>query len=115
MALLDKAQIVQADDLAHEDVEVPEWGGTVRVRTLTGAERDAFEAESFGEGGKQLANVRARLVARCLIGEDGERLFDDQTIDALGAKSARALDRVFAVASRLNGLTEADIEDLEKN
>ena len=40
MSLLSAAEILAADDLPTEDVEVSEWNGTVRVRALTGAERD---------------------------------------------------------------------------
>ena len=32
--------ITAAQDPAHEDVHVPEWGGWVRVKALSGAERD---------------------------------------------------------------------------
>ena len=41
MAYLDKAAILTADDLGRREVAVPEWGGTVLIRGLTGAERDA--------------------------------------------------------------------------
>jgi len=43
MGLLTRDAILEAQDLQHEEVYIPEWGGSVRVRTLTGAERDAFE------------------------------------------------------------------------
>lgn len=63
----------------------------------------------------KLANVRARLVAMCLVGEDGRRLFEDGDIESLGSKGAAALDRVFAVARRLSGLSNRDLEELVKN
>ena len=44
MTLLSKTAILTANDLQTEDVEVPEWGGAVRVRSFTGRERDAFES-----------------------------------------------------------------------
>lgn len=44
MPLLSKTDILCANDLQTEDVEVSEWGGAVRVRSFTGRERDAFEA-----------------------------------------------------------------------
>ena len=44
MSLLSKTAILTANDLQTEDVEVPEWGGAVRVRSFTGRERDAFES-----------------------------------------------------------------------
>ena len=43
-ALLTKEQMLAADDIKSERVEVPEWGGDVMVRGLTGTQRDAWEA-----------------------------------------------------------------------
>lgn len=117
--LLSKQQILSADDLPFEDVNVPEWGGTVRVRVMTGLERDAWEADIFqqkdGKGEFNQKNFRASLVARCISDESGEVLFNDGEILALGRKSSRALDRVFKVASRLNAISKHEQEELEKN
>jgi len=119
MGLLSREQILQAEDLVYEDVEVPEWGGTVRVRGLTGAERDQFEASIVSLNGRQskvdTRNVRAKLAALTIIDEDGKRLFTDQDVRQLGLKSAAALDRVFDVAQRLSGLSDQDIEELAEN
>ena len=119
MGLLSRDQILGAEDLGHEDVAVPEWGGTVRVGMLTGAERDAFEQEIVVRQGKKtvldLNNVRARLVARCVVDGEGQRVFGESDVKALGRKSAVALNRVFEVAQRLNGLTEQDMEELAGN
>ena len=119
MTLLTKAGILAANDLKTEDVDVPEWGGAVRVRSFTGRERDAFEAAMVRGDGKErkvdLTNMRARLVGLTVIDEAGQRLFTDEEVDLLGAKSGAALDRVFAVAQKLNGLSGADVEELTKN
>ena len=119
MSLLSKTAILAAQDLQTEDVEVPEWGGAVRVRSFTGRERDAFEASMVRGDGKDrkvdLTNMRARLVGLTVIDETGQRLFTDDEVDLLGAKSGAALDRVFAVAQKLNGLSGADVEELSKN
>ena len=116
--LLTKAEILGADDLKHEDVPVPEWGGSVRVRTMTGSERDQFEAYCVSAG-KQgvggLDNVRATVLSLVLVDEQGNRLFSKRDVDALGRKSVAALDRVFAVAQRINRLSDRDIEELEEN
>ena len=116
--ILTKEAILAADDLPRERVTVPEWGGDVFVRTMTGTERDAFEASLIGTGsGKdgRLENVRARLVSLALCSESGERLFDDAEIVALGKKSARALDRVFGVAQRLNGIGTDQVDIAKKD
>jgi hypothetical protein len=116
---INKQAILDAQDLKTEPVDVPEWGGTVYVRTMTGAERDLFESTLMkGEGKNRKvdsANIRARLSCLCLVDESGERLFSDDEAERLGKKSADVLDRVFSVAQRLNGLSEKDVEELAKN
>ena len=91
----------------------------MRVRSFTGRERDAFEASMVRGDGRDrkvdLTNMRARLVGLTVIDETGQRLFTDDEVDLLGAKSGAALDRVFAVAQKLNGLSGADVEELSKN
>ena len=52
MAYLTRDEILQAQDIQFEDVKVPEWNGTVRVRGLTGVERDALEASLIEGKGK---------------------------------------------------------------
>jgi hypothetical protein len=116
MATLTKEQILKASDLKSETIEVPEWGGSVNIRTLTGAERDAFEQTMVIKKGKtNLVNIRARLCAVTIVDDAGNLVFDDKDIEDLGKKSGAALDRVFAVAQRLNGFGDKDIEDLGKN
>ena len=116
---LGRDSILNAPDLTTEDVEVPEWGGWVRVRALSGKERDIFEASVTGTHKKNkrmnLDNVRARLVQMTIVGEDGQPLFKRSDIEALGKKSAAALDRVFEVATRLSGISEADVDELTEN
>jgi hypothetical protein len=115
--LLSREQIIGADDRKTEDVAVPEWGGSVRVRALSGAERDAYEAGIVtlrGDGSKtvNLKNLRGRLVSLACVDEDGNRLFTDEDAIGLGDKSASALERVFDVARKLSGLSDDDVEEL---
>jgi hypothetical protein len=113
--LLNKSAILSADDLKHEDVDVPSWGGTVRVRELTGQERDEFRAAIASDEGVPLGKFSAALLAACCIGEDGARLFSMDDIAVLAAKNASALDAPAAAAMRLNGLGGNSIEDAVKN
>jgi hypothetical protein len=116
---LTREAILKAEDLQGELVEVPEWGGSVFVRCMTGTERDLFESEAYTVKGKSVEitreNFRARLLVRVLVNDVGARLFSDKDIVTLGAKSAKSLDRLFTVAMRVNGLSREDVEDLTKN
>jgi hypothetical protein len=124
MSLLTRDQIFAAPDRKTEVVSVPEWGGEVMVRSLGGDERDAWElgeldarnrAEKSGAAADR-RGLRARLCALCICDEKLEALFSSaDDVERLGAKSAAALDRVFAVAQRLNGLSKEDVRELEGN
>ena len=119
MTLLSKSQIFEVDDRKYEDVEVPEWGGTVRIRGLSGTERDAYEASIDkvvnGKPVRDMRNFRARLVALAAINEDGSPLFDQNEVAALAKRSSVALSRLFDVACSLSGITDDDVKDLEGN
>jgi len=115
MARLSRDWILQAEDLHREEVHVPEWGGSVMIGTMTGAQRDAWE-QSLAAGGKvNITNVRARLVSYCAIDEHGNRMFTDADAELLGGKSAPALERCARVAMRLNALTETALEEARGN
>lgn len=119
MALLSRDAILAADDREYEVVPCPEWGGEVRLRSLTGSERDAYEQSLVQTRGKSremnLRNARAKLVALCAVDENGNRLFTDADVNALGKKNAKPLDRLFDAARRLAGLSEDDVDRLTED
>ena len=118
MTLLTKEQIFKADDVETRDVEVPEWGGTVRVSMMTGSARDSYEAglyQSRKGDQENFENLRARYLSYCVVNDDGKLMFTAKDLIKLGTKSAFALDRVFSVASELNGTSEDGMEEVAKN
>lgn len=116
MALLTKSAILKAQDFKTTDVDVPEWGGTVRLRTMSGTERDEFEQLCMqASKNNSFAGMRARLVSLTAVDETGERLFNDKEVEALGNKSSKALQRLFDSAQKLNGITDDEVEELEGN
>jgi hypothetical protein len=57
----------------------PEWGGEVIIKTMSGAERSSYDAgnrrlqdDSYVV---DLENLPAKMLSRCLVGDDGEPLF----------------------------------------
>lgn len=120
MGLVLTAQdILDANDVRTERIEVPEWGGDVIVRNLTGTERDSYEASMQVQRGNRYepnpVGARARLVVRACIDEDGKRLFADNQADALSAKNADVLDRLWDRIAELSGITQKASADAEGN
>lgn len=115
--LLSREEIFKVNDIRTETVEVPEWQGRVKVKSMTGAERDAFEQSLMTQNGRMFNanNIRAKLVAKTVVDEDGKPLFIEADVETLGEKSSSALDRIFSTAQRLSGMTQKDIDELTKN
>ena len=118
MKYLNRDDILKVSDIKIEEVEVPEWGGAVYVKGMTGSERDQFESSIVNQRGKShsvnMVNIRAKLSSQAICDPDGKRLFTDADVKALGKKSAVALQRVFDVAQRLSGITSDDVDELAK-
>jgi hypothetical protein len=116
LKLLNRDAILAADDQQTVDIDVPEWGGQVRIRSLSGSERDHYLASLYtmkpnGQGGMEVASVNvqgsaARLVSLVTIDDTGGRLFSEADVLALDAKNGVALDRVFKAASKLSRLNQ---------
>jgi len=116
---LSRKDILEVNDLTTRVVPIPEWKGDVIIKMMTGTERDQFEDSLFEGRGKDrksnYKNLRAKLLSMCLVGEDGKRLFSDKDIESLGGKSAKALDRLYTIATEINGIGAKEEEALTKN
>ena len=103
---------ILATTLPSETVDVPEWGGKIILRGITATERDDYEqamVDMSPNGAKRkLHNVRASLVVRCIVDEQGEREFADSDAEVLGAKDAAIIDRLWDVCRRLCGMSTED-------
>jgi hypothetical protein len=115
--------ILSAKDSELRPVKVDEWGCTVYIKNMSGAERDAFETSIVSTrkvGGKKTreidtVNFRARYLVKTIADENGQRVFTDEEADQLGAKNAKVVARLFDIAQEVNGLSDKDVEELEKN
>lgn len=113
---LTRDAILGATDIETRSVEVPEWGGYVLVRGLTGRERDSFEQSLIETKGRNqkanLTNLRGKLVQLSVVNDAGAKVFSREDVDALSKKSTKALQRIVDVAQELSGLSEDDVEEL---
>lgn len=120
MGYLTRDQILGADDHRYEDVTVPEWGGTLRIRTLTAEEHEQFVewsgALEGGEGARSAIRrkVRSRLVFLTAVDDAGKRLFEsEEDVDLLQAKSSTVMLRVCKAIMELNGMGQEAVETIE--
>lgn len=115
MVLLGKAQeIWDLKDEEFVDVPCPEWKidgevVTVRLRCLSGSERDRYEQSLQrmvkGQPVPDAVNARARLVAWAAVDESGHKIFNSKDdVLKLGMKNAKALNRLWEAGCKISGI-----------
>jgi hypothetical protein len=113
--MLNKSDILSPRKPAMESIDVPDWGGKVNIRVMSGADLDQYYSESYtlvdGEVKANQVNCTARLLVKCICDEDGKRLLEDADAEALGQQGAAILEQLKEVAKRLNKMGG----DVEKN
>lgn len=119
MALLSRDAILAVDDRDYDEVSIPEWGGSVRIRSITGAQRDAYEQSLMQQRGNSrqmnLRNARAKLIVLCAVDERGSPLFTEADVNALSRKNAKPLDRLFDACRKIAGLSDDDMDKLTED
>lgn len=114
MGFLSKDQILAASDIQIEDVDVKEWGGSVRVAVMSGRARDQFLAMNSTKE-TEYSLFQARLLSATVIDEVGNPLFTADDIEALRGKSRIVLDQLTSVATRINSMGVEAVGDATKN
>lgn len=118
MALLTAADIASVQDFKFVDVEMPTWGGTVRLRNLTADALDEFQRSLFVQKGAEfLPNPKRRrlkLVAYCMCDERGKVDYA-ANVEALALRDGTDVDTLYEAAATLNKLTQASRNEIAKN
>lgn len=131
---LDRAAIIAAQDLNYQDVDVPEWGGIVRVCGLSITQREELSLLmvdmsatmkaaamskdpdfSFQIDNAKLASTKAQVVVWTACDGEGKRLFAQKDVDAVGLKSPTVIERLYDVAMELSGANELTGDAITKN
>ena len=114
---LNKQDILSVQDCKVVEVNVPEWGGSVFVKVMSGKQRDAWEASVVSrkdkDGKINTAGLRSMLVATCVCDESGNEIFTAEDIPEIENKNASVLQRIFDEAAKLNGLTGESAEAIK--
>jgi len=118
MAILTVDEILGANDLPEETVEVPEWGGEVVVRGLMRGE--AYKARQNARGDDGVVDMLEYDMQVLLFGVI-EPALKESHIDALRNKSAGSIERITSKIMALSSVaptgvvTQEAVDDAEKS
>lgn len=112
--------VTAADDLESEDIVVPQWGVTLRMKSMDTGHRGAYLERLIAakdEGNDvAMAQIQAELVVHGAFDpEDGSQAFDESDIPMLLTKHGGVVARLATVAQRLSGLDRDAEERLGKD
>ena len=113
--MLDRDSILGAMDLTPTTLEIPEWGGEVWIRTMSGVERDMFDRRCMVDQKNGSTPSRAFIASLVLCDERGKRIFSEKDTNALEEKSGSALDRIFQWVAKHCLLGEGGVQEAAKN
>ena len=98
------SDILSAEDFEYDNVPVPEWGGNVRLKSMT-----ADTAIKFTEGLKTPSaqkNSNVKILLLSIVDDDGHLLFTETQLAELRVKSLKIINMLANRALVLNGMGE---------
>lgn len=119
--MLTRDGILNKEDRTYETLYIPEWQDDVCLQSLSGEEREKWQKGNMDWTDPQKPKLvstdfEIRLVVLAIVdGDTKERLFNDADIPFLRKKNGAAINRCFAVAQRLSGIGQKEVDDLTKN
>lgn len=111
---LSRDEILSAKDARLKEIEIPQWGGSVMIKTMTAGEKGKFEQKMLNKN-LDYSKVLSEYAAIIVCDEEGNSLFTPKDIEALANKSSAAMQKIFDAGQELNNVTQDDIETLAGN
>lgn len=112
-----RSKILSAKDRREQVVEIPEWGVSVLVRSMTAGDRgELMDAVREKDGTMRVGEMHTRVALLTAHDPETKRpIFEPLDIDALAGKHPGAIDRIATLGLELSGMG-ADVKAaLEKN
>lgn len=107
--ILTAEAILACDDIVREEVDVPEWGGSVRIRSFS--RRQLHELTRKATVGKEVNAEKLDMLL--FINGVEEPTFDESHMGQLSDKSAGVLQTVLGRIMALSGLDPDAAEKAE--
>lgn len=112
-----RALILAAKDRTTEAVEMPEWGVTVFVRTLSAAEYETYMQQIVEK--KVGFSARELLISLTVCDESGKLVFTQEgDLKAISEKNEKSVQRLYEECYRINKLSrdvQQLLEEAQKN
>ena len=109
--MIDKATLLAKCKRRYANLDVP-GVGMIRVQSMTERERAAIEQAIIK--GDTAGTMRARVLAACMVDEDGRKIWGDHELETISEMDSVT---VLAIFNAIDEFTTSgdNVEELEKN
>lgn len=107
MAIIESAGAILSKDTRRSDeVEVPEWGGAVRIRAFSKAQYIAMQSASGFDTSGQGGDLEQFQKQMFLHGVEEPKFTEDEVVALFANQAGTVVDRVLTAIAELNALGE---------
>lgn len=125
--LLTREQILEAKDIQTKEIEVPEWGGKLRIKQLSAKEynditmnmvnirkmaakqlsskKNADENLEDAINENAIKNQKILLIVKSVVDENMKPLFTEADMELLYQKNTNVIDRVISEIENFNAVS----------
>lgn len=108
--ILTRQQVLEASDLEEATVEIPAWGGAIKVRGFTKAQQQSIRKQAMVDGKMDEDRFEVLMFIQGVV----EPEFGPDDFELLRGKSAMSMDLVLAKILELSGLTPKALKESER-
>ena len=101
MKKLTREDILNSNDLATQELEVPAWGGTITIQAVSLETRNKIYSASTNSVGKMDSE---KVTILSFVNGVIDPKFDAKDFDALKVRNAKAMDFVVTSILKLSGI-----------
>ncbi|MFI5223668.1 MAG: hypothetical protein ACHQX3_05380 [Nitrospirales bacterium] len=109
--LLSMEEIGNATDVEFQVIQMPEWGGAVRIGSITAEDIVEWNESNSDPAAKRLAGIR--LVVQSMVDKDGKRIGTPKAVDVLKKRSAASINKLVEKVLVLNKLNAKGLEEVK--
>ncbi|MFK3873109.1 hypothetical protein [Pseudoalteromonas rhizosphaerae] len=114
---INKANFFAKMGVLHREKVSIEGFGDVWIKALNIKQQEEFENLAFKDSSSlnDEISLKSLMVIKTAEDEAGNKLFDMDDLEQLSTMAAAPINKMFSVASRINNVTQSDIDELTKN
>jgi len=120
MTIASREALLKLCERRYSTVEIPEREISIRIQSLSEAEKSQYETCLIAKNGRgimreRLQDATRRLIALCVVDEDGKRIFSDSDLSAIANLDSYISSRIYDACQEHCGFNKGDIDDTVKN